>query len=151
MKSRGSQNYQMKTKTKFYFAYGANMSLDSMAYRCPMAVPVRSFYLRDWRLRLYNHATIEHSPGDCVAGALWAITDECETGLDMFEGYPVYYDKIELEQDGERFMVYVMNGPVSGDPSPGYVALLEEGYRDWNLPASWLQQTILLKESEYDL
>ena len=135
---------------RFYFAYGANMSLDSMAYRCPRARPVRSFFLRDWRLRLHNHATIEPSPGHSVPGALWRITPECEQYLDMFEGWPYYYLKQELEQDGVRFMVYVMNDTSGGSPTDGYVELLEEGYQDWNLPLEHLHKTVNLKVL-YDL
>lgn len=125
---------------KFYFAYGANMSLSSMTYRCPDAEPVQSFYLRDWRLRLYNHATVEPAPGHTVPGALWRITPECEQYLDWFEGYPVYYRKQELEQDGIRFMIYLMNEPLGGTPGQVYVDLLHEGYRDWQLPPACLDQ-----------
>lgn len=141
----------MKSNPKFYFAYGANMSLDSMRMRCPQARPVRSFYLRDWRLWLHNHATIQPAPGHCVPGALWSITPGCERSLDMFEGWPVYYDKQYLTQDGEKFMVYVMNEPAWGDPSTGYIQLLEEGYQDWNLPPSVLEETLLLKDHQYDI
>ena len=135
---------------RLYFAYGANMSITSMAYRCPAAEPVESFFLRDWRLRLHNHATIEPATGHSVPGALWRITEECEQYLDMFEGYPYYYRKQELEQDGVRFMVYVMNDSGGGDPSDSYVELLFEGYRDWNLPEDNLHRTLNLKEL-YDL
>lgn len=123
---------------KLYFAYGANLSVDSMAWRCPDAEPVSSFYLRDWHLELHCHATICPSPGARVAGALWSITPDCEASLDSFEGYPVYYNKQTLEQDGIRFMVYVMNAPLGGSPGQGYVDLLREGYQDWQLPESWL-------------
>lgn len=124
--------------TTYYFAYGANLSLDSMSWRCPDARPVSAFYLRDWRLELHCHATIRPSPGESVAGALWLITPECEHSLDSFEGYPVYYNKQLLEQDGIEFMVYIMNEPLSGQPGSGYVDLLREGYRDWQLPQTWL-------------
>jgi gamma-glutamylcyclotransferase len=122
-----------------YFAYGANLSLDSMTWRCPRAQPLTAFYLRDWRLKLYCHATIEPSPGDCVAGALWSITSECEKNLDIFEGFPVYYDKIMIHQDGVDFMAYTMNQPLEGSPGSSYTRLLEQGYRDWQLPLSWLE------------
>jgi gamma-glutamylcyclotransferase (GGCT)/AIG2-like uncharacterized protein YtfP len=119
---------------KLYFAYGANLSLDSMSYRCPKARPVTQFFLRDWRLELYNHATIQPSLGDQVPGALWLITEECEQHLDWFEGYPVYYQKQTITQDDFTFMVYTMQEPVSGSPSSGYISLLEQGYQDWRLP-----------------
>jgi gamma-glutamylcyclotransferase (GGCT)/AIG2-like uncharacterized protein YtfP len=125
---------------RFYFAYGANLSLDSMAWRCPQAQPVQAFYLRDWRLELHCHATIRPSVGDRVAGALWSITPGCEASLDAFEGYPVYYRKQIVQQDGIEFMIYVMNEPLSGSPGQGYVDLLREGYQDWLLPEPWLDR-----------
>ena len=75
-----------------------------------------------------------------MAGALWQITPGCEANLDAFEGYPVYYSKQILAQDGIEFMVYVMNEPLSGRPGSGYVDLLAEGYQDWQLPLPALQQ-----------
>ena len=132
---------------QFYFAYGANLSLDSMSWRCPDARPLSAFYLRNWSLELHSHATIRPSVGDCVAGALWSITPDCEASLDRFEGYPVYYDKQILQQDGIEFMIYTMNRPLSGQPGSGYINLLEEGYRDWQLPLAWLRDAC---PPEYD-
>jgi len=123
---------------KFYFAYGANLSLDSMSYRCPDARPVRSFYLRGWQLDFATHATICPYPGRTVAGALWKLTPECEASLDSFEGYPSYYSKRILEQDGMEFMVYVMNNPKFGSTYASYVDQLEQGYEDWNLDKKYL-------------
>ena len=125
---------------QLYFAYGANLSIDSMAWRCPRAQPVSAFYLRDWRLELHCHATIRPSPGDSVAGALWSITPDCEASLDAFEGYPTYYSKRTLVQDGIEFMVYEMTPPLTGSPGRGYMDLLAEGYQDWHLPLQTLYQ-----------
>ena len=77
-----------------------------------------------------------------MAGALWSITPDCEISLDAFEGYPVYYRKHTMQQDGIEFMVYVMNEPLAGSPRSGYVDLLAEGYQDWQLPLPALQQAI---------
>ena len=127
---------------QLYFAYGANLSLDSMSWRCPDARPVTDWYLRDWRLELHSHATITPSPGDWVAGALWQITPDCEASLDRFEGYPTYYRKQILCQDGIEFMVYLMNEPLGGQPGSGYVDLLVEGYQDWRLPLPALRRAV---------
>jgi len=130
---------QLKSKTynlstKLYFAYGANMALSSMLSRCPLARPLQKFTLRGWRLDFGHHATIVRDPDAVCDGALWEITDICEESLDIFEGYPSYYKKIYLEQDGFKFMAYEMNElDMSAVPSQGYIELLEEGYRDWNL------------------
>ncbi len=127
---------------KLYFAYGANLSKDSMAYRCPQAKPFQSFYLRGWELGFATHATIRPNPGRVVPGALWRITDDCEWSLDSFEGYPKYYGKRILEQDGHEFMVYVMNNPKYGTTYESYVDLIHAGYQDWNLDAEPLWNAV---------
>ena len=127
---------------KLYFAYGANLSLDSMAMRCPKARPFQSFYLRGWELGFATHATIRPNPGKVVPGALWRITDECEWNLDSFEGYPKYYTKRILGQDGYEFMVYIMNNPDYGTSYNGYIDLIEDGYQDWNLDTGILYESV---------
>jgi len=119
---------------KYYFAYGANMSLASMHSRCPLAMPMRKFSLRGWRLDFGHHATIVRDPGAICEGALWMITEHCERSLDAFEGYPTYYDKLYLEQDGVKFMAYEMvDLDCESFPDDCYIELLHEGYSDWNL------------------
>lgn len=127
---------------KLYFAYGANLSHDSMAARCPKAKPWQSFYLRGWALDFATHATIRPDPGQVVPGALWRITDDCEARLDAFEGWPHYYSKRILAQDGYEFMVYVMNNPKFGSTYWSYVDLIAEGYQDWNLDTQPLWQQV---------
>ena len=62
------------------------------------------------------------------------ITDMCEDNLDMFEGYPTYYEKVYLEQDGFEFMAYEMNEiDQLAYPSSSYIDCLREGYNDWKL------------------
>jgi gamma-glutamylcyclotransferase (GGCT)/AIG2-like uncharacterized protein YtfP len=127
---------------KLYFAYGANLSREGMKFRCPDAVPYQKFTLRGWRLDFAHHATIVPHPGRCVEGALWKITEDCEFSLDRFEGYPGYYSKRILAQDGREFMVYIMNHPLTGTPGMGYLDVIEQGYRDWNLDFDCLDRAV---------
>jgi gamma-glutamylcyclotransferase (GGCT)/AIG2-like uncharacterized protein YtfP len=119
---------------KLYFAYGANLNMDGMGYRCPRAVPVRPFHLKDWRLAFSGVATIIPETGSRVHGALWEITTECEENLDLFEGFPYLYTKIHLTHQEQEFMVYVMNDDPPGLPSSSYFDTIAQGYSDWNLP-----------------
>ena len=121
-----------------YFAYGANMHPAAMRWRCPGALGIGSFVLRDWELRFYNHATIEQRKGAATHGVLWAITEECEAHLDTFEGFPSYYTKRTWIQDGQQFFFYEMTDPKSGRPSPGYVADIRESYEFWCMPTDAL-------------
>jgi gamma-glutamylcyclotransferase (GGCT)/AIG2-like uncharacterized protein YtfP len=123
---------------KLYFAYGANLNLEGMRFRCPDARPVERFVLPDWRLAFSGVATIIPESGSQVYGALWEITNECEENLDVFEGFPYLYTKIHLKHQGLDFMAYVMNDDPPSLPSRSYFDTIAQGYRDWNLPVDEL-------------
>ena len=125
-----------------YLAYGANMHLGQMKWRCPDARARGAFVLRDWELKFYNHATIEPDKGSAVHGVLWDITDQCERNLDMFEGFPSYYTKRTWIQDGTQFFFYEMTSPKSGTPSEGYVLDIRDSYDFWGIPRQSLTQTL---------
>lgn len=133
---------------KLYFAYGANLNLDGMAYRCPKAQPVKSFYLKDWQLGFSSVATVRPEKGSCVPGALWKITKQCEQSLDMFEGYPNLYRKKTLRIGGDEIMFYVMNHDTPAEPDIGYLMTIAEGYEDWNLDLGDLWDSVRRTQSE---
>jgi len=61
----------------------------------------------------------------------------------MFEGYPTYYEKVYLEQDGFKFMAYEMNDlDTSAYPSSSYIDCLREGYNDWKLDHKLLDNAL---------
>ena len=82
-----------------YFAYGSNINLEQMAYRCPDATVVGPVTLENYELLFrgngdgFGVATIEPKEGSKVFGLLWNITPKCEKSLDRYEGYPHLYDK----------------------------------------------------------
>ena len=107
-----------------YFAYGSNINLDQMQYRCPDATVYGQAVLDNYDLRFRGSgvATVEPKEGACVYGLLWELTDKCETSLDRYEGYPRLYIKQTLEVrtfDGQRVpvMAYIMNPEVHLKPS----------------------------------
>lgn len=130
-----------------YFAYGSNMNLDQMNFRCPNAEVIGAVRLEDYKLAfcgatLHGVATILPAEGEHVDGVLWAITEKCEQSLDSYEGYPNLYGKqmITVEQkDGTKVetMVYVMNEPYKNHqakPSPTYLRGILEGCRENGVP-----------------
>lgn len=125
-----------------YFAYGANINVEDMAFRCPNARAIGAFDLRDWQLEFYTHATIEQKPGAVTSGVIWNLTEECEAMLDRFEGYPTYYTKRTWCQDGHWFFFYEMTSPKSGTPSIGYIQGITEGYHTWKLPPKLLKEAV---------
>ena len=72
-----------------YFAYGSNINLGQMEYRCPDASVVGPVTLENYELlfRRGGFATIAPKEGDTVHGLLWSLTRSCERSLDRYEGY----------------------------------------------------------------
>lgn len=109
---------------KYYIAYGSNMSIQQMAFRCPDAKLVGTGYLKNHRLAFYLHATVERVSGakeSHVPVAVWQISTQDEKNLDRYEGVPSYYSKrmrTVTMNDGSQIkgLVYLMemkrNSPV---------------------------------------
>ena len=59
-----------------YFAYGSNINLDQMRYRCPDASVYGQAVLDNYDLRFRGSgvATVEPKEGACVYGLLWELT-----------------------------------------------------------------------------
>ena len=113
----------MSQPKKLYFAYGSNMDVQQMSYRCPNAEVVRSVRLENYRLayRGAGYATILPEQGSHVDGVLWSITTIDEIKLDRYEGFPRHYAKQRITvkaKDGTEIeaMVYVMQPPMRDHP-----------------------------------
>ena len=126
-------------KTKLYLAYGSNLNLGQMAYRCPDSQVAGKAELPGYRLLFRGrpgnaHATIERNEGRTVPVLLWKVSVRDEACLDRYEGYPYYYDKVQIpvELDGKTVsaMAYVMQpGFACNEPSRSYLHTIREGYR----------------------
>ena len=111
-----------------------------MSERCPGAIPVRTHELLGWKLIFRHTADIEAAFGHTVYGGLYRIRLADELALDRFEGAPDgRYRRRYFRVSGEPVFTYMMNKPTPRQqPSPEYYQLIEEGYRDWNLPTDGL-------------
>lgn len=111
-----------------YAAYGSNMNLDQMAFRCPNSKIVGNGIINGWRLVFNVHADIiETNEADSTPVVIWDIDDRDWANLDMYEGYPSYYVKYGVDvvlDSGEVVdaIVYVMADNRKGicPPSVGY-------------------------------
>jgi hypothetical protein len=123
---------------RYYFAYGMNTNIAEMIMRCPKAINLGRCVLTGFELKFRLHADIDQAEGSEMEGVLWDITEECERALDRLEGYPYYYDKIEVVVNPATLvdnmthivaMAYIMTskGPEEA-PSTGYEDCLIEGY-----------------------
>ena len=145
-----------------YFAYGSNMNLDQMDYRCPSAQVVGNVRLEDYRLTFCSHnpdrgvATILPETGSHVDGVLWKITQDCEISLDHYEGYPYLYGKEAIlvkAGDGRTYesMAYVMNAPhkdCPARPSDFYLRGILEGCEQNGIPTEPIMDAVCRTEKE---
>ena len=133
----------IKTKGKLYFAYGSNMNLSQMAFRCPDAQVVDTVRLEGYRLAFRTNggghgvATILLEPDSFVDGVLWRISERDEQSLDHYEGFPRLYGKEPVTvvgSDGQRreVMAYTMNSPykeIPARPLGTYLSCILHGCR----------------------
>ena len=137
--------------TRIYLAYGSNMNIEQMAYRCPDARLLGTAVLDGYRLMFRRKrrpvATIEKEAGCSVPVVLWEISEDCEVSLDEYEGYPLLYTKtdIRLPFNGRMItaMAYVMTpGQQLGAPHEDYYQTILKGYRDNNLDPEPLDEAV---------
>lgn len=136
---------------KYYIAYGSNLSVDQMAFRCPDATVVGKATLEGWRLVFRYHATVERCEGSSVPVLVWAISKRDEGRLDRYEGYPKYYVKqtlsVPVEAPSGRLdvqaMIYLMSpGRPVTRPSGAYFNVISEGYKRFGFDLGILHQAL---------
>jgi gamma-glutamylcyclotransferase (GGCT)/AIG2-like uncharacterized protein YtfP len=136
----------MSRKT-LYIAYGSNINLQQMAFRCPTAKPVQTAMLKGFELQFKGVATIAPKENSQVPVLLWTLTPQDERNLDKYEGYPNFYRKevYEITLNGKSYeaMVYIMNGDSAlSEPSEQYYNAIEKGYLDNGLDTKYLEQAL---------
>lgn len=137
---------------RLYVAYGSNLNIRQMKYRCPTAKLYGTGTLEDYELQFKGQpngafATISPKEGASVPVAVWEIQPQDELSLDRYEGYPSHYFKqdVPVQLDGEEVpaMVYIMNLKMKfGRPSPYYYQTVMEGYHDCELDTDVLNQAV---------
>ena len=131
---------------KYYIAYGSNLNLMQMRYRCPTAKVVGTALLKDYQLSFSVFATIEHRAGASVPVAVWEIDERCERLLDDYEDYPRLYRKeyLDVEVNGRTLsaLVYIINRNRPAPPDENYFRVIEEGYADMGFDLGYLHQAL---------
>lgn len=124
-----------------------------MALRCLTAKAVGTAIIKDYELLFKGsktgaYLTIEPKSGAEVPVAVWSVEPADEKRLDVYEGFPAFYYKAELELPVRYFsgktvlrtaFVYIMHEerPL-GLPSGSYVRTCLDGYRDFGFYESIL-------------
>lgn len=142
-------------KKRLYVAYGSNLNVAQMKYRCPTAKLYGTGTLEGYELQFKGYpssafATIAQKEGASVPVAVWEIQPQDEKSLDRYEGYPSHYFKedvtVKLANEEVSAMVYIMNQRMRfGLPSVSYYDTVLQGYKDCGLDTTALENA--LKES----
>lgn len=140
---------------KLYVAYGSNLNIAQMRYRCPTATLCGTGTLENYELQFKGFsnsafATISQKEGSSVPIAVWEINPSDEKSLDRYEGYPNHYYKedvsVKIGDSEVDAMVYIMNPKMRfGLPSITYYDTVMQGYKDCGLDKTFLETA--LKES----
>ena len=139
---------------KYYIAYGSNLNIRQMKYRCPGARVVGTAVLDGWQLlfkgsKTGSYLTIEENLGYMVPVAIWEISPEDERALDRYEGFPNFYYKKEIRipvaeiRTGRTKLhdafVYIMHEDRKlGVPTSFYMRTCLEGYRNFGFDTALL-------------
>ena len=131
---------------RLYIAYGSNINLEQMAYRCPNSKIIGTDKLPGYELEFRGVATIVPKEGSEVPVLLWEIDQRDELSLDRYEGFPRMYRKelFEIEVDGRirEGMAYLMNYGEIAPPSPMYYNAIKKGYEDNGMDTSYLRAAL---------
>ena len=131
----------------YYFAYASNLNRKQMLERCPDSKPefiatlpnyklVFVGWSRQWRGGV---ASIRPFRGEKVFGAIYEISEQCLRRLDRYEGYPANYNRFKVtvfNESGEpvQAVTYIKAGQSEeAQPSPEYLSVIQQGYRDWEI------------------
>ncbi len=149
---------------RYYLAYGSNLNVEQMKYRCPNARAVGKAFIYGYELLFKGsgsgaYLTIEKKEGGAVPVAVWEVTASDEEALDRYEGYPRFYYKkdVHITMKGIRSgrsmerdaFVYIMHEDrVLGIPDVYYIATCLRGYASFGFDKKYLADA--LKRSGYE-
>ena len=149
---------------RYYIAYGSNLNIDQMSYRCPGARVVGTSKIPDFQLLFKGsksgaYLTIEPKKGAKVPVAVWEVTADDELSLDRYEGYPNFYYKTEVEipviciSDRRvrklKAFIYIMHEEREiGVPSQRYVDICLDGYEAFGFDENYLYEALNISLEE---
>ena len=134
------------SKKQLYIAYGSNINLEQMAYRCPHSKVLGISEIKDFELEFRGVATIVPKENASVPVLIWELDERDLPILNRYEGWPRLYrqEKMEFELNGKTFegMAYLMNYGKIAPPSQEYYNTILQGYRENGLDESFLQKAL---------
>lgn len=135
----------MKNK-QLYIAYGSNINLEQMAYRCPHSKVIGTSEIKDFELEFRGVATIVPKENASVPVLIWELDERDLPILNRYEGWPRLYrqEKMPFELGCKSYegMDYLMNHGEISPPSQQYYNTILQGYRENGLDESYLQKAL---------
>jgi gamma-glutamylcyclotransferase (GGCT)/AIG2-like uncharacterized protein YtfP len=127
-----------------YFAYASNLNKKQMRERCADSKPrftatlpnyklVFLGWSREWR---GGKASIRLFRGEKVLGAIYDVSEQCLRQLDKYESSYGRLKVTVFDEDGKPIeaITYIKSGQAEETkPSPEYLAVIQQGYRDWGI------------------
>ena len=129
-----------------YFAYGSNLNHFQMKRRCKDSVFLKKYELKGYRLNFrskYRAADIEKKKNSIVLGALFEISKRDEKKLDLYEDFPILYNKFYFNYYNKKVMTYIMIKKTKFRyPTEKYLNVIKQGYRDCKLDKKYLLRAL---------
>ncbi len=137
--------------SKYYIAYGSNLSIQQMYERCKKAEPIGSSILENYRLAFCGkedetaYLTIEPCVGKNVPVGIYKLGFFDEFKLDSYKKYPNLYSKqkmkVMLDDKEIEGLIYIMNPWYEYHrPSFFYYDICLEGYGDFSFDEEVLNE-----------
>lgn len=143
---------------RYYLAYGSNLNVRQMKFRCPTARVVGTAVIEDYELlfkgsKSGSYLTIEPKEGSQVPVAVWEVLEQDELNLDRYEGFPTFYYKAEMqvvmkgirtgkERVRDAFVYIMHEDRPHGIPSWHYVETCASGYKTFGFDENLLLEAI---------
>ena len=150
--------------SRYYLAYGSNLNVEQMKYRCPSATIIGKGLIDGYRLmfkgsKTGSYLTIEKAKGHKVPVGVWKVSDTDEIALDKYEGYPDFYYKKEIKinykslKDNQikntNAFIYIMHEDRKlGIPTSYYLGVCIKGYIRFHFDISLLEDALDLSIKE---
>lgn len=140
----------------YYAAYGSNLNIEQMSYRCPDSKIVGNGIINDYQLVFNTHADIIPHKNSKVPVVIWDIAPSDWKYLDMYEGFPKYYIKQEVNvgtEDGNVLcLAYVMADNKKGFKLPylSYFNTIRKGYIDNDIDENYLTEALCYTEDKIE-
>ena len=122
------------------------MSRALMGARCPDAAAIGTATLAGWRFVINPDGlgSIAPQSGGRVHGVLWRLTARDLAAINAYEGIEsgLYLRRQLPVRCGERqatALVYVARQRGEGIPRPGYINVVLDAARDWQLPELYIR------------